>query len=180
MSRFAQLTRLSLFAAAATLATGCDMNFVPDLADSAGGESVLLTVTLGSNAATDLASDVEAVEVRVVDVLVHRADSDEWLILNEKVATVALGHEASEHEFTDVPLPVGTYDRVFVAMEQARVGSADGWQRAELVQTEVEIPASLLIGFDGKLEINFDLDGSVSGSYEAGWKMNPQLVLEME
>lgn len=170
-----------LFAAALAITglTACDLNFVPELADDAGETTARISVSMGSANSDALDAEIDGVEVEVLDVLVHSVDNDVWYLLNESTSSLALPNTQRNVMFKDAPIPAGEYDKVMVAMQGAQVAARGGWRHVELVRDVVEIDAPMLLDRDGTIDLRFDLDGTITGDFEAGYAMTPALLVAL-
>ncbi len=163
---------------AVTGLAACDLNFVPELADESTGErTAYVSVSMGSANGDALDDEIDGVEVEVLDVLVHSVDDDVWYLLNESTSSLALPNTQRNVVFKDAPIPAGEYDKVMVAVQGAQVAARGGWRQVELVRDVVEIDAPMLLDRDGTIDLRFDLDGTITGSFEAGYAMTPALLV---
>lgn len=157
--------------------TACDFNFAPELAGDAGGSTARVSVALGSANEAALADEIDGVDVEVVDVLVHSLDDDMWYLLNERSVELSLPNTNRNIVFKDAPVPAGEYDRVMVVLESAEVAADGGWRTVELVRDVLEIDSPMLLDRDGTLDLRFDLDGSIEGTFDTGFTMNPSVLV---
>ena len=161
------------------MTTGCDLHLLPETYQGQGERAAIVTIEIGSLNAELLDPDVESLEIQILDVLAHREASDEWLILNEAPKALTITHDDNTTvELSEVPLPVGEYDRIMLIVAQARVDGEGGWTQIELSTDDIEINDSVLIDGDGKLTLSFDMENSLEGTYSEGLVMNPHVQVQ--
>jgi len=170
-------TQVFAAALAVTSLSACDFNFVPELADDAGEATAFISVSMGSANGDALDGEIDGVEVEVLDVLVHSVDDDSWYLLNEERSQLRLPNVQRKIVFNDAPVPAGEYDKVMVAVQSAQVAAHGGWRHLELVREVVEIDVPMFLEAEGTLDLRFDLEGAITGSFDGGYSLTPQVLV---
>ena len=152
------------------VALGCDVALLPEAATYEGTASPRLALRVAGDAMTD--KKVQAVDVELVDVLVHRESDDAWVWIGGGTERVELGLALVETNLP-VPLPADHYDAVRVVVDSPRVAHGGAWHNAELSADEIEMPLELDLDGDHALELHFDLRTSLAGSKAGKWKFAP-------
>ncbi|TPV94449.1 MAG: hypothetical protein B7733_15220 [Myxococcales bacterium FL481] len=166
------LRTLALLSLVATT-TACDVHLLPELGTDAGEQSTRMTVHIGGVGADSLGDEVQEVRVNVIDVLVHRVEDDSWVILNTDGIEAELVAEDQRSSNERLPVVLGGYDRVLLALDHAEVLVDESWEPAMLARTEVEVTADLWVQHGSELQIDFDLYGAVLRSPVDGWSFEP-------
>ncbi|HET6585960.1 MAG TPA: hypothetical protein VFG69_21030, partial [Nannocystaceae bacterium] len=65
--------------ASLVLALGCDVELLPEAATYEGTPAPRVSLRVGGDAMAETEMDVQAVDVEIVDVLVHRVSDDAWV-----------------------------------------------------------------------------------------------------
>jgi hypothetical protein len=161
--------------AAALWSGGCDVDaLVPRTADEAGRMSARVAVSLGAVGLEELVDDgVQAVELQVVDVELHRASDDAWLVLASEPTTLLAADAMDAVALTGLPLGTGEYDAVRVTLAAGRVAAGGFWSDARLDALEVVVPAPLVISGDSELLLDLDLERSLGIDPASGlWRID--------
>jgi hypothetical protein len=172
------LTRFSLFSLAAGLlmSAGCELQeFLPTTADQAGQPSAQVAVAIQVDPKASLDADLEALEVEVVDVLIHQVEADAWAILNNESVTMDLVHPSDQGiKFTAIPVPMGTYDKIRVVLGDAEIASQGSRHSADIADTEVDLPLVLDLEEDTVLTLAFDRSDPLEGADWKDWTFKPK------
>ena len=163
------------------MTTGCDLHLLPETYEGQGDRAAIVTVELGSLNTNLLEAGVDTLEIQIIDVLAHREGSDEWLILNEAPTALTISDdEEVSVELSEVPLPVGTYDRILLVLAEARADGNGGWTKIEITTDDIEIAEPVTIVGDGMLTLDFDVANSLTGTYNDGLVMDPQVLVQAQ
>lgn len=150
--------------------SGCDVQLMPEAASYDGEITPRLEVVV--QAAAMPGQDVAAVDLELVEVLLHRESDDAWVWIAGDAQNVELSLDGVEAQAV-VPLLADHYDRVRVVLDTPRVASHGHWKRAELIADELELPLDLDLDADTRLELRFDVADSLSGNAN-GWRFEPR------
>lgn len=161
----------ALLALASTLcAFGCDVELYPATSDYIGQAPAVAEVELSADAMPD-DEDVVTVEVAIVDLVLHRAEDDTWVLLSSD--TVAADLVTREAAFRPVPLEPALYDRVAFGIAAVRVGNEDGWTNASVEEIEVELEGEFDISEDFVFGIAFDVEQGLQRRADGKWSFEP-------
>src|SRR5690606_20468676 len=157
--------------------TGCDIATLPEFADydSAGTTSIDVEI----HAIAMPASGVEAVEIQLRNVLLHRATDDAWIIVGPESLTIGLSEEVSEVVIEGVPIDHARYDRVSIEVASVRVDAEGSWHAATLAVDVLELDIDLGDAAAVTMDLGFDLEASLEGSARDGWTFDPAVQLEV-
>lgn len=167
------LKTLALTALIGLTTAACDVHLVPETGAEAGSQSTRLAVNIGSVSTESLGDEVEEIRVNVVDVLVHKVDDGSWVILNAEEIEVDLIAETQRSIKKELPIVLGSYDRVLLVLDGAQVMVDERWEPATVTASEIEIDADLWVAHGSELQIDFDLFGAVLRSPVNGWTFTP-------
>ncbi len=151
-------------------ALGCDVQLMPETASYSGAVTPRLEVVL--QASTMPGGDVAAVDVELVDVLLHRDRDDAWVWVAGDADRVELSAVQPAAQ-PAVPLLADHYDRVLVVVDAPRVASKGHWHSAELAHDEIEIAIDLDLDADTRIELSFDVSKAVS-EHGNKWRFEPE------
>jgi hypothetical protein len=147
-------------AALALVATGCDLQLLPEAAKYENTTAPRMAVVVQADAMPQ--GGVVAVDLELVDVLLHRESDDAWVWVAGDASRVELSLAGSETQ-SSVPLLADRYDRMLVVVDAPRVALDGSWQRAGLVHDEIELEIDLDLDADAEIELRFDVEASLSG-----------------
>ena len=159
-----------LATASFVFALGCDVALLPEAATYEGAGTPRLALRVAGDAMTD--DKVQAVDLELVDVLVHRESDDAWVWIGGSAERIELG-QALVATNLPVPLPADRYDAVLVVVDRPRVAHGGAWHQAELGTDEIELALDLDLDGDHALELHFDLGKSLAGSKSGKWRFDP-------
>lgn len=151
-------------------ALGCDVALLPEAATYEGTASPRLSLRVAGDPMTD--ASVQAVELELVDVLVHRESDDAWVWIGGDAERIELGTALVDTNLP-VPLPADRYDAVRVIVDRPRVAHGGKWHNASLGADELELALDLDLDADHALELHFDLGKSLAGSKNGKWAFEP-------
>lgn len=157
--------------------TACDIATVPEFAQYDADGSASIDVVIHASAMP--AEGVQAVEIEVHNVLLHRSIDDTWVIVGPESLMIELTGVDSELVIEGVPIDNAAYDLVAVEIGRVRVASGDRWKVAELVTDWFELEIQLGGSDSVLMELGFDLEASLSGDAERGWIFDPAVSLEI-
>jgi hypothetical protein len=163
----APLRRLVLCSLALSL--GCDVALLPEAASYEGMVAPRLSLSIVADATN---VDVQAVDLELVDVQIHRASDEEWVWIGGGEDRIQIETTAALVNHP-VPLPVDVYDAVRVVVDEPRVAHGGSWHACELPHDEVELPVELELDGDTAIELRFDLAQSLAGSKGGKWRFDP-------
>lgn len=169
-STLRRLAPASLVVLALNAEGGCDVELLPEAASYEGSSAPRVSLRVGGDA-TDMEMDVQAVDVEIVDVLVHRESDDAWVWIGG-VDRVELGAVSIDTN-RPVPLPADRYDALRIVVDEPRVALGGKWHKAELTNDQLELPLDLQLDADHIVELRFDLRASLSGSKADKWTFDP-------
>lgn len=155
-------------------ATACDLALLPEAGTYEGEGTPRLEVVIRADRMPD--SQIAAVDLQIVDVMVHRVEDDTWVWLGGTTEPVELSLTDALAQGA-VPLHAGHYDRVSLVVDEPRVASGGVWHAVALANDEIELDLDLSLVQDARLEIVFDVDASlveVSGA----WRFDPQVEVD--
>jgi len=152
------------------LLVACDVALLPEAASYDGTSTPRLSLHVSAEAMP--APDVQAVDVELVDVLVHRERDDAWVWIGGSGDRVELALEPALAN-RPVPLPADLYDRVLVVVDAPRVAHGGKWHSAALAHDEIELPVEIDLDADRALALHFDLGRSLAGSNADRWRFDP-------
>lgn len=159
--------RLAL--ASLVLALGCDIALLPEPADYEGTSTPRVTLRVAGDSMTDM--DVQAVDLQLVDVFLHRESDDAWVWVGS-IERVELAPTLADTS-PPVPLPADAYDAVRVVIDDPRVAKNGKWHDAQLGADAFELPLELDLDADHALELHFDLAQSLAKSKADKWTFEP-------
>lgn len=149
-----------VLATAFVFVMGCDLALLPETADWVGRPTAVAEVAIGAMDPSPPAG-VDAVEIEVVDVRLHRPNDDAWLLLGSETAVVDLVQPAMNVAFPEVPLGLEHYDALAVVIGDVRVSGAGGDAEVVVVENALEIDGLWSIEHDVRIELRFDVAGSL-------------------
>ena len=156
---------------------GCDVaDLMPTTAAEAGKASARVAVVMQAFHADTMESQVEAFEMTVVDVLLHRVEDDAWIIANDGVGQLRADDADGSLAFTGLPIGLGNYDRVLVALDGARVSVQGEWIEVALTDTELEVPHHWIVNDETQLDLGLDLQQALAGS-DGRWVLTPRFTV---
>ena len=156
------LAQASLLALLLAPTSACDINvLVPKTAGDSGVPSAKVVVSLGLTGLEGLPADVEDVQVRVVDVLLHHKGDDGWLVASNEEVVLDLADGPGSVSFPQLPVMLGSYDAIQVQIGGMVVQDGDGWAGAELATYELEFNRVIDIQADTTIQLNLDLSRGV-------------------
>jgi len=167
-----------LASASLVFALGCDVALLPEGATYEGAGTPRLALHVAGDAMTEAQDygqndgEVQAVDLELVDVLVHRESDDAWVWIGGNAERIELG-QALVATNLPVPLPADRYDAVLVVVDRPRVAHGGKWHHAELGTDEIEMALDLDLDGDHALELHFDLGKSLGSSKSGKWKFEP-------
>lgn len=167
---FTATARRRLVLAPLALLVACDVALLPEAASYEGTSAPKLSLRVAADAMPG--ADVQAVDVELVDVMVHRASDDAWVWIGGGVERVELGLELVDAN-RPVPLPADVYDGVIVVVDAPRVAHGGKWHSAALAHDEIELEVEIDLDADQALELHFDLGRSLAGSKGDQWTFDP-------
>jgi len=147
-------------AAFALASAACDLQLLPETAKYEATSSPRMAVVVQADAMPP--GGVVAVDLELVDVLLHRESDDAWVWVAGDASRVELSLAGSETQ-SSVPLLADHYDRMLVVVDAPRVAKAGSWQRATLERDEIELAIDLDLDDDAEIELRFDVEASLSG-----------------
>lgn len=157
--------------------TGCEIATLPEFARYDGHATTSIDVEIHAIAMP--AEGVEAVEIEIRNVLLHRAEDDVWIIVGPESLTIELSSRASELVIEGVPIDQARYDLVSVEIERVRVDTQGAWQTAKLAVEVFELDIDLGDASAVQMELGFDLEASLTGTEAGGWTFDPAVTLEV-
>lgn len=157
--------------------TACDIATVPEFAQYDADGSASIDVVIHASAMP--AEGVQAVEIEVHNVLLHRSTDDAWIIVGPESLMIELTGVHSELVIEGVPIDNAAYDLVAVQIGRVRVASDNRWRVAELVTEWLEMEVQLGGSESVLMELGFDLQASLQGDAESGWTFDPAVSLEI-
>lgn len=146
--------------AIALVATACDLQLLPETAEYEATTSPRMAVVVQADAMPQ--GGVVAVDLELVDVLLHRESDDAWVWVAGDASRVELSLGGSEPQ-SPVPCMADHYDRMLVVVDAPRVAKDGEWQRARLERDEIEMAIDLDLDDDTEIELRFDVEASLSG-----------------
>jgi hypothetical protein len=156
--------------ASLVFALACDLALLPEAAQYEGTATPRLTLRVAGDAMPD--PQVQAVDLELVDVLVHRESDDAWVWIGGGADRIELDATLVEPNLP-VPLPADRYDAVLVVVDRPRVAHGGAWHNAVLGADEIEMPLDLDLVGDAGLELHFDLGKSLARSNADKWTFDP-------
>lgn len=157
------------------LLAACDLQLLPESAQYQGDGTPRLAVVV--EAAAMPTNGVVAVDLELVDVLVHRESDDAWVWLAGGTGRVELSLDGSSQQ-TSVPLLPDHYDRLLVVVDAPRVAVDGAWQSAALATDEIEFAIDLDLDADAEVEVSFDVDASLTGG-RGDWRFDPRATVHV-
>lgn len=158
-----------------SLATAaCDLQLLPESGSYDGEGTPRLEVLVRADRMPD--SQIAAVDLEIVDVMVHRVEDDTWVWLGGTSERVQLSLTETEAQ-GGVPLHAGHYDRVSIVVDSPRVATGGVWHAVSLANDELEMELDLDLTGDARLEIVFDVDASLTDAAGA-WRFDPQVEVD--
>lgn len=157
------------------LLAACDLQVLPQSAHYHGTASPRIAVVIQADAMPG--DGVVAVDLELVDVLVHRESDDAWVWVAGDASRVELSLGAAGAQ-ASVPLLADHYDRMLVVVDAPRVAQAGTWQTATLGADEFELPIDLELDSDAELALRFDVGASLSGAH-GSWHFEPRASAEI-
>jgi hypothetical protein len=149
----------------------CDIQLLPEAAEYEATTSPRMAVVVQADAMPQ--GGVVAVDLELVDVLLHRESDDAWVWVAGDASRVELTLAGTEPQ-SPVPCMADHYDRMLVVIDAPRVAKDGTWERAALELDEIEIPIDLDLSDDTEIELHFDVEASLSG--ESGqWRFDPRV-----
>ncbi len=168
---------LPALVAASLFAPACDVtDLMPATAADGGKPSARVTVSLGVAGLSDLPDAVTDMDVEVVDVLLHRAEDDVWLLVSNEPASLALADSMGDVRLTGIPVGTGAYDRVLVALGDVTVADATGWSPVHLPQAEIEVELDANLLVDSELAIQLEVNNALHGN-NGHWTLTPKFAI---
>jgi hypothetical protein len=158
------------------LGSGCDIALLPETASYDGDGTPRMAVVIAADAMPQ--GNVEAVDLELVDVLLHRESDDTWVWIGGDASRVELTPSAMDRA-ESVPLLADHYDRVLMVIDAPRVASGGVWHAVDLADDELELAVDLDLGADTRIELHFDVAASLSGDAPAAWSFSPQVHAEL-
>ena len=158
------------------LAFGCDVALLPEAATYEGTAAPRLSLSIVADA---MDSDVQAVDLELVDVQVHRVSDDAWVWIGGGEDRIQIETTATLVNHP-VPLPVDEYDAVRIVVDEPRVAHGGSWHACELPHDEIELPIELELDGDTAIELSFDLTESLAGSKNGKWSFEPSAHASLE
>jgi hypothetical protein len=152
--------------------SGCDIALLPETASYDGAGSPRMAVLVAADAMP--LGNVDAVDLELVDVLLHRESDDTWVWIGGDASRVELSPLQMDRA-ESVPLHADHYDRVLMVIDAPRVASGGVWHTAQLENDEIEIAVDLDLDADTRIELHFDVAASLSGETPAQWSFSPQV-----
>lgn len=159
-----------LLAAFALASVACDIQLLPEAAEYEATTSPRMAVVVQADAMP--ADGVVAVDLELVDVLLHRESDDQWIWVAGDASRVELSLAGSEPQ-SSVPCMADHYDRILVVIDAPRVAKGGKWQSATLERDEIEIPIDLDLTDDAEIELRFDVQASLKGK-SGQWRFDPR------
>lgn len=150
-------------------AAACDLQLLPEAAEFEGHGDPRMAVVVQADAMP--AGDVVAIDLELVDVLLHRPSDDAWVWVAGTAARVELSPGLGSEQ-SAVPLLADHYDRVLVVIDAPRVAHGGKWHQAGLDQDEFEVEIDLDLEADAQIELRFDLGASLKGN-SGKWRFDP-------
>ena len=157
-------------AAIALASAACDLQLLPEAAEYEANTSPRMSVVVQADAMPD--GGVVAVDLELVDVMLHRESDDAWIWVAGDASRVELSLAGSEPQ-SPVPCMEDHYDRMLVVIDSPRVAKDGKWQHAKLDHDEIEIPIDLDLADDTEIELRFDVQASLSGK-SGNWRFDPR------
>ena len=169
----------ALLALALTPATGCDIDdLVPKTASDTGVPSAKIVVSLGLTGLHGLPAEVDDVQVRVVDVLLHHRGDDGWLVASNREAVLDLSDGPGAIYFPELPVMIGQYDAIRVEIGGMVVSDGTGWAGALLPTYELIFERTVDIEADTTIQLNLDLSRGMARHGER-WDADLGLGVEL-
>jgi hypothetical protein len=177
------MNKLPIFApalASLMLLTACDeVALLPDTAQDAGVDPAYLSVVLSSDT-EGVSADIAAVEVEVVEVLVHRPADDRWILVSPEPVAVDVMQAHGTFTYEGIPLMPGMYDAVHIVLGSVRVAHGGYWHPAEVTDDEIVQWFEWELDHDATLEVSFDLAAALGGSPDDGWTFEPAVQATLD
>lgn len=157
------------------LASACDIALLPETASYDGEATPRMEVVFAGDAMpTEM---VEAVDLEIVDVMLHRESDDAWVWIAGDGARVELSPESAPGAF--VPCLADHYDRMLVVVDAPRVAANGKWHKIKLDNDELELAVDIDLAADTTVELHFDVGASLHGKSANDWRFDPQLRAEI-
>jgi hypothetical protein len=157
------------------LASACDIALLPETASYEGEATPRMEVVIAGDAMpTDM---IEAVDLELVDVMLHRESDDAWVWVGGDGSRVELSAESVPG--TSVPCLADHYDRMRVVIDEPRVAADGKWHKIVLDNDELELPIDIDLDADTRIELRFDVGASLHGKSAKEWRFDPQLRAEI-
>jgi uncharacterized protein DUF4382 len=157
------------------LASACDIALLPETASYEGDATPRTAVVVAADAMP--AGDVEAVDLELVDVMLHRESDDTWVWIGGDAQIELSPVEAAAGD--SVPLLADYYDRVRVVVDAPRVAAKGKWHNVKLDREEIEIPIELDLDADVSIALHFDVAKSLHGKSAKDWAFDPTVRAEI-
>jgi len=158
------------------LGSGCDIALLPETASYAGEDTPRIAVAIAADAMPE--GMVDAVDLELVDVLLHRESDDSWVWIGGTAERVELSPTQMARA-ESVPLLADHYDRVLLVIDAPRVAAEGTWHAVELASDELELPVDIDLDADTRIELHFDVAASLEGDAPAQWSFTPQVKAQI-
>lgn len=167
---------LAVLALCALPLAGCDIEFMPTLAEDVGKPGVLATVDVDVDG---MPPALDAMEVEVVSIALRRARDEVWLPMLASPETVTLLPDEPLAELTAIPMGADTYDRIEIIVEGVRVSHTDEWHDVDLDDDAAIVAVQWALDRDVNVvfELDFRADVEMSAQ-EASMTFAPLVRLE--
>ncbi len=166
---------LAILAPLVLSAMGCDLQLLPEAATYDGHGTPRMAVVVEAEAMPQ--GGVVAVDLELVDVLIHRERDDAWIWIAGDASRVELSLAGTAPQ-SSVPLLADHYDRLLVVVDAPRVAMDGSWQRAALTNDEIEIDIDLELDGDTRVELCFDVAASLSAA-SGQWHFDPRATVRL-
>ena len=158
------------------LTSACDIALLPETASYDGATTPRMALVVAADAMP--AGDVEAVDLQLVDVMLHRESDDTWVWIGGDAQRVELSAIATASG-SPVPCLEDHYDRVLVVVDDPRVAAHGKWHKVKLATDELELPVDIDLTADTSIELHFDVAKSLHGKSANEWSFDPALRAEI-
>lgn len=159
----------------AILLTACDFATYPGVATYDGSGAASLDVVVRAN--TMPSDAVQAVELTLTEVALHRTFDDTWVIVGPERLTVEFEQPTTRMAIDAAPIDRETYDTLQLTLGRVRIAQDDVWRVATVTDTEIDLALTLEPTSGSAVEVIMNLDESLRHDPEKGWTFIPAAEL---
>lgn len=169
-----------LLLCASLLLCGCDAvgELLPQTEVQAAPTSQVSLALRVVGETPDTLSAIQAYELDVVDVLLHRVEDDRWLFVNDATFTITRAHQLPTVMSTPIPVAHGVYDVARIEIGEARVASDGYWRDVELENPTIDL--GLFMEHESAIILGLTLDAGASlTKIGGGWQVDPAFAVSV-